>query len=56
MDGGYMDLYEFVPLQQYFSLEAIADFPHEVTAKRTKSGSRGKSNSNDSYPFNVIIS
>ena len=57
LDGGYMDLYEFVPLQQYFSLEAIADFPHEVTAKRTKSGYRvnfGLSHSYDNPNYELM--
>lgn len=35
---GYIQLYEFIPLQQYFALESVVDFPHELTAYRTKSG------------------
>lgn len=34
--GGFVQLYEFVPLQQYFALESVLDFPHEVIAKRYK--------------------
>ena len=36
--GGHIQLYEFIPLQQYFSLESVVDFPHQVIAKRTKQG------------------
>ena len=36
--GGHIQLYEFIPLQQYFALESVVDFPHEVVAKRTKRG------------------
>lgn len=34
--GGYIQLFEFIPLQQYFALEAVLDFPHTVIAKRGK--------------------
>lgn len=37
VNGGYMQLYEFIPLQQYFALESVLDFPHELVAERTKS-------------------
>lgn len=37
VDGGYIQLYEFIPLQQYFALESVLDFPHEIMAKRGKS-------------------
>lgn len=36
--GGYIDLYEYIPLQQYFSLESIVDFPHQIVAQRTQNG------------------
>lgn len=34
--GGYIQLYEFIPLQQYFSLESILSFPHNIVAERKK--------------------
>lgn len=37
VNGGYIQLYEFIPLQQYFALESVLDFPHELVAERTKS-------------------
>lgn len=37
VEGGYIQLYEFIPLQQYFALESLLDFPHEIMAKREKS-------------------
>jgi hypothetical protein len=36
IDGGYIQLYEFIPLQQYFALESVLDFPHEIVAERKK--------------------
>ena len=36
--NGYIQLYEFVPLQQYFALESVLNFPHKITAKRQKDG------------------
>ena len=36
--GGHIQLYEFIPLQQYFALESVVNFPHVVVAKRTKQG------------------
>ena len=35
--GGYVQLYEFIPVQQYFALESVLDFPHEIIAERKKS-------------------
>ena len=35
---GYISLFEVIPLQQYFSIESVLDFPHEITATRTKNG------------------
>ena len=34
----YISLFEAVPLQQYFAIETLLDFPHTITAKRTKDG------------------
>jgi hypothetical protein len=33
-----ISLYEVIPLQQYFSVESVLDFPHTITATRTKDG------------------
>lgn len=33
---GYIMLFECIPQQKYFALESVADFPHEVIARRTK--------------------
>lgn len=35
---GYMMLFECIPQQKYFALESVVDYPHEVTARRTKAG------------------
>lgn len=35
---GYISLFEVIPLQQYFSVESVLDFPHTITATRTKDG------------------
>lgn len=35
---GYVQLYEFIPLQQYFALESVIDYPHKLVAKRAKKG------------------
>ena len=35
---GSMTLFEVIPLQQYFSVESVLDFPHTITATRTKDG------------------
>lgn len=35
---GYITLFEVIPLQQYFSVESVLDFPHKITATRTKDG------------------
>ena len=37
VNEGYIQLYEFIPLQQYFALESVLDFPHELVVERTKS-------------------
>lgn len=39
---GYISLFEVIPLQQYFSIESVLDFPHRVTATRTKNGYQAK--------------
>lgn len=36
--SGYISLFEVIPLQQYFSIESVVDFPHKITATRTKDG------------------
>lgn len=36
IDGGYIQLYEFIPLQQYFALESVLNFPHDIVAERKK--------------------
>lgn len=36
INGGYIQLYEFIPLQQYFALESVLSFPHNVIAERKK--------------------
>lgn len=36
--SGYISLFEVLPLQQYFSIESVLDFPHKITATRTKDG------------------
>ena len=36
--SGYVSLFEVVPLQQYFSIESVLDFPHKIRATRTKNG------------------
>lgn len=36
INGGYIQLYEFIPLQQYFALESVLDFPHDIVAERKK--------------------
>lgn len=36
--SGYISLFEVIPLQQYFSVESVLDFPHKITATRTKDG------------------
>ena len=38
ISGGHLQLYEFIPLQQYFALESVLEFPHEIIAKRAKDG------------------
>lgn len=35
---GYLMLFECIPQQKYFALESVVDYPHEVTARRTKTG------------------
>lgn len=35
---GYLMLFECIPQQKYFALESVVDYPHEVTARRTKAG------------------
>lgn len=53
VDGGHIQLYEFIPLQQYFALESVLDFPHEIQAQRGKSkyvlNFNSKAISNDDY-------
>lgn len=36
INGGYIQLYEFIPLQQYFALESVLNFPHDIVAERKK--------------------
>lgn len=36
--SGYISLFEVIPLQQYFSIESVLDFPHKIIATRTKDG------------------
>lgn len=36
INGGYVQLYEFIPLQQYFALESVLSFPHDIVAERKK--------------------
>lgn len=36
--NAYVQLYEYIPLQQYFSMESVLDFPHSVIATRRKDG------------------
>lgn len=36
INGGYVQLYEFIPLQQYFALESVLNFPHDIVAERKK--------------------
>lgn len=36
INGGYVQLYEFIPLQQYFALESVLSFPHNIIAERKK--------------------
>lgn len=33
---GYVELYEFMPLQTYLNLNSVVDFPQTITAKRLK--------------------
>lgn len=35
---GYVELYEFMPLQTYLNLNSVVDFPQTITAKRQKGG------------------
>lgn len=35
---GYIELYEYLPLQQYFSLGAVINYPTKLTAKRRRGG------------------
>lgn len=35
---GYVEVYEYLPLQQYFSLGAVINYPTELVAKRCKGG------------------
>lgn len=43
---GYISLFEVIPLQQYFSIESVLEFPHKITAARTKDGYQAKFNIN----------
>lgn len=36
--SGYVSLFEVIPLQQYFTVESVLEFPHKITAARTKNG------------------
>ena len=38
LNRGYMMLFECIPQQKYFALESVADYPHNIIAKRTKDG------------------
>lgn len=44
--SGYISLFEVIPLQQYFSVESVLDFPHKITATRTKDGYKATFNIN----------
>ena len=50
-----ISLYEVIPLQQYFAIESVLDFPHTVVATRTKEGYTTKfkidSHNNNNYRF-----
>ena len=38
LNRGYMMLFECIPQQKYFALESVAEYPHNIIAKRTKGG------------------
>ena len=38
LNRGYMMLFECIPQQKYFALESVAEYPHNIVAKRTKDG------------------
>lgn len=38
LNKGYMMLFECIPQQKYFALESVAEYPHNIIAKRTKDG------------------
>jgi len=38
LNRGYMMLFECIPQQKYFALESVAEYPHNIIAKRTKDG------------------
>lgn len=40
ISGGWISLYEYIPLQAYFSMESVLSFPKEVKAVREKDGYR----------------
>lgn len=52
---GYVSLFEVIPLQKYFAIESLLDFPHTIQAKRTKDGYQAtfniKSLENNNYEF-----
>lgn len=56
--SGYISLFEVIPLQQYFSIESVLDFPHKVIATRTKDGYQAKFNISqlDNPNYHFIIS
>lgn len=35
---GYVEIYEFMPLQTYLNLNSVVDYPQTITAKRLKGG------------------
>lgn len=56
--SGYISLFEVIPLQQYFSVESVLDFPHKITATRTKDGYKAvfKINQLDNPNYSFISS
>ena len=56
--SGYISLFEVIPLQQYFSIESVLDFPHKITATRTKDGYKAvfKINQLDNPNYSFISS
>lgn len=59
INGGYIQLYEFIPLQQYFALESVLSFPHDIVAERKKGGYQVKfpiaAIKNDDYKIERLL-